>query len=194
MLTDLKKQQVLNFCKRGSRGTSILVFTRALISQQSKLEAEESKLRAQLKTLDEEVALTSAAYVPSSQSQAALLLPTQQEREAAAEAEAVFGVPLAATDVDDDDDVEDEGCDGESSSDTFGASPVAGTVADSDATLQDAEEKRREAVDEAEVLNIDNDEASHAVRLASLRLSNSSDPLTSPVALRRLARVGRMEK
>lgn len=50
------------------------------------MEQEENKLREQLKALDEEVELTSAAYVPQSQSQAELMMPTMHEQEAAAAA------------------------------------------------------------------------------------------------------------
>jgi hypothetical protein len=50
---------------------------------QVKLEAEETRFRQQSRALDEEVELTSAAYVPVSQSHARLMLPTQGEVEAA---------------------------------------------------------------------------------------------------------------
>lgn len=89
---------------------------------QSKLEAEETRFRQQSRALDEEVELTSAAYVPVSQSHARLMLPTQGEVKAAL-ARRASGVdsdgeeglpdedgPLSAAsqnpDDDDDDDVE----------------------------------------------------------------------------------------
>lgn len=44
---------------------------------------EEARFRTQSRALDEDVELTSAAYVPVSQSHAQLMLPTAQERAAA---------------------------------------------------------------------------------------------------------------